>query len=49
MSWKVDTQKISTSGTALITVIIVAYVAKRLNPKRKSCIIAKPNILIAVY
>ena len=44
MSWKVDTQEIFTSGTALIIVIIVAYVATRLNPKRKSCIIAKPNI-----
>ena len=49
MSWRADTQKISTSGTALIIVIIVAHVAKRLSPKRKSCIIAKPNTLIAVY
>ena len=48
MSWKVDTQKISTSGTTLITVTIVAYVVKRLNPKRKSCFIVKPNTLIVV-
>ena len=45
ISWKVDTQKISTSCATLITVTIVAYVAKRLNPKRKSCFIVKPNTL----
>ena len=45
---KVDTQKISANGTTLITVIIVADVAKKLNPKRKSCVIVKPNILIVV-
>ena len=48
MSSKVDTQKISTSGTTLITVIIVVHVAKKLNPRRKSCVIVKPNILIVV-
>ena len=48
MSWKVDTQKISASGATLITVTIVAYLSKRLNPKRKSCFIVKPNILIVV-
>ena len=49
MSSKVDTQKISTtSGTTLIIVIIVVDVAKKLNPKRKSCVIVKPNILIVV-
>ena len=43
MFWKVDTLKTSTSGTTLITVTIVAYVAKR-----KSCFIVKPNTLIVV-
>ena len=43
MFWKVDTLKTSTSGTTLITVTIVAYVAKT-----KSCFIVKPNTLIVV-
>ena len=43
MSWRVDTQKIPTSCATLITVTIVAYVAKRLNPKRKLSFIVKPT------
>ena len=49
MFCKADTQKMTTSGTALITVIIVACVAKRLNAKRKSRVIAKPNILTVFF